>query len=117
MVAPEVHNRSYAQLSQFAKPCLFGLCAAVKQVVDFTRVVNSGNAQFLPISRFGRHGIRRFPRSFFLRKELRRKKSQEGQADEISLHPHLHASSVTPGETPAKSVEAPQVAGKTDHYK
>src|SRR5207249_4778327 len=89
IVAPQVHNRGDAQLFQFGKPCLFWLPAAVKQVVNFSGVVDSRNAQFLPVSRFARGGIRRFGGSFFLRNSLPRKKSQEKQTEKTSLHPSI----------------------------
>lgn len=68
VVAPEVHNRGYAQLFQLFEPCLFGLRAAVKRVVNFSGVVNSRNTQFFPVSRFARRGMERLGRGFFLRK-------------------------------------------------
>lgn len=57
----KIDNRCDAQLLQFGEPVFFRLRAAEKNVIDFSCVVNSRDAQFFPVNRLNnrRRGRRR----------------------------------------------------------
>ena len=48
--AAQIHYRRDAQTFQLGEPVFLRLCAAKKNVVDFSCVVNSCDVQFLPVN-------------------------------------------------------------------
>ena len=90
--AAQIDDGGDAQFFQLNKAVFLGLCAAVEGFGDFSRVVNSGEVEFLSVSgpNDGRSGGWRQ----VLRKKGRREKEKETEKCWRSLHMKLDASSV-----------------------
>src|SRR5712692_703330 len=79
--AAKIDDRGNAQLFQLGETLLFGLRAAVKNIVDFSRVVNSFDMQFGSVSELHDSRCRCLHRdpSMILREQTRRREKEEAQ--------------------------------------
>jgi hypothetical protein len=94
--AAQIDDGGDAQQFQLRETHFPGLRAAIQDIVDFSGVGNSGDLDFLAVSRLGegRSGSLRRRLSGSLRKKRKRKKENEGEGGEGAFHIELDATSV-----------------------